>query len=91
MSAKSSLQMRLKRVGLKKGFVPVPEERRPTAESIKKMGIGLTSYLESNDTMRTRSMSNASSRFTSQNMSENKVVLSYLLTDIFFFIINEKM
>ena len=64
MSAKSSLEALLKKFN-NNGFTPVPEDRRPTAKSIKKTGDSLNSYLESNDAMRARSMANASAHFTS--------------------------
>ena len=64
MGAKQALIKQLARFENTK-IVPVPKDRRPTAESIEKMGIGLQSYLEANDAMRTQSMSNASSHFTS--------------------------
>lgn len=43
-------------------FVKVPEQLRPTKESIKKMGKEITEHIASNNAMRSRSINSAAQR-----------------------------
>lgn len=57
MSAKSAMRNRFKDI-----LVKVPEDMRPTQESIEKMGRRISTQIRENDAMRHRSMINASKR-----------------------------
>lgn len=61
MGAKSAMKARFSN---KPGvtIVPVPATKRPTAESIEKMGILISTQIRSNDAMRIRSFNNAAKR-----------------------------
>ena len=61
MGARSAMKARFSN---RNGFriVPVPEALRPTAESIEKMGIRISAQIQSNNVMRSRSISNAAER-----------------------------
>ena len=57
MSAKSAMRNRFKDI-----LVKVPEDMRPTQESIEKTGKRISAQIRNNDAIRHRSMVNASKR-----------------------------
>ena len=57
MSAKSAMRNRFKDI-----LVKVPEDMRPTQESIEKTGKRISAQIRNNDAMRHRSMVNAYKR-----------------------------
>ena len=61
MGAKSAMEARF---STREGFsiVTVPKSMRPTAESIEEMGRRISAQIQSNNAMRSRSLSNAAER-----------------------------
>ena len=61
MGAKSAMEARFSN---RNGFriVSVPKAMRPTAESIEEMGRRISAQIQSNNAMRSRSLSNAAER-----------------------------